>query len=160
MKKDIFIDTNIACNFANPMDQNYKDLITWLNDNHEILQGQMDDRAYLVVSKKLLQEYCASFRGSSLVNAMPVLVARLQQSKRLVVITNQQIADFKNAHFKKSIVNRMQSNSEDREHIPVVLLSERKFALTNDGKLAHDLNLFPGFSVTCSNRPEKIPYRN
>lgn len=160
MKKDIFIDTNIACNFANPMDKNYKDLIAWLNDDHEIKSGQTDDRAYLVVSKKLLQEYCASFRGSSLVNAMPVLVARLQQSNRLVVVTNQQISDFKNAHFKKSIVNKMQSNSEDREHIPVVLLSERKFVLTNDGKFAHDLNLFPGFSVTCSNRPEKIPYRN
>ena len=151
MKKDIFIDTNIACNFANPMDKNYKDLIAWLNDDHEIKSGQTDDRAYLVVSKKLLQEYCAS---------LPVLVARLQQSNRLVVVTNQQISDFKNAHFKKSIVNKMQSNSEDREHIPVALFSERKFVLTNDGKFAHDLNLFPGFSVTCSNRPEKIPYRN
>lgn len=47
MKHDIFIDNNIASKFANPADPEYKELIRWLMDNHEITEGQDDDRAYI-----------------------------------------------------------------------------------------------------------------
>lgn len=159
MKRDIFIDTNIASNFANPADPNYKELIAWLNDNHDIAEGQEDDRAYLVVSTKLLEEYCRSFRGSFLTNAMPMIVNRLTIDGRLVNISNAEIREFKNAEFVPRIVRHMQSNAEDREHIPVVLLSERKYALTNDGGFTHDLGLFPRYGATVSDRPEQIPYK-
>lgn len=159
MKRDIFIDTNIASNFANPVDPNYKDLIAWLNDNHDVADGQEDDRAYLVVSTKLMEEYLRTFRGSFLENAMPMIVNRLTIEGRLIKISNAEIKAFQHAEFVPRIVRQMQSNAEDREHIPVVLLSERKYALTNDEKFTHDLGLFPGREVTVSNRPEQIPYR-
>ncbi len=159
MKRDIFIDANIASNFANPADPNYKELIAWLNDNHDIPDGQEDDRAYLVVSNKLMGEYCRSFRDSFLTNAMPMIVNRLTIDGRLVNISNTEIRKFKTAEFVPRVVHHMQSNAEDREHIPVVLLSERKFALTNDGDFAHDLGLFPRYGAMVSNRPEQIPYQ-
>lgn len=158
MKRDIFIDDNIASNFANPADSNYKKLIAWLNDNHDIADGQEDDRAYLVVSNKLLAEYCRSFRDSFLTNAMPMIVDRLTKEGRLVKISNDAIKAFQRSEFVPRIVRRMQSNAEDREHIPVVLLSERKYALTNDGDFTHDLRLFHRYNVTVSNRPEELPY--
>lgn len=49
MKKDIFIDNNIACRFANPMDPEMKKLINWIMKNEE----GSEDNAILVVSDKL-----------------------------------------------------------------------------------------------------------
>ncbi len=49
--KDIFIDNNIAKNFCNPLDPEYKRLIQWLIS---------DSTAYLVVSNKLIVEYTRS----------------------------------------------------------------------------------------------------
>ena len=48
MKKDIFIDNNIACRFANPMDPEMKKLIDWLMKN---VEGS-DKNAIMVVSPK------------------------------------------------------------------------------------------------------------
>lgn len=159
MKRDIFIDNNIACRFANPIDSNYKSLVAWLNDNHIIPHDQEDDRAYLVVSNKLLQEYFASCRGALSTNAITNIVNKLMREGRLVKISNEQINTFRNTYFSKAIEKKLKSNAEDRNHIPVVLLSDRKMALTNDDKFTSDLEFFPGFTVIVSNRPEQIPYK-
>lgn len=159
MKRDIFIDNNIACRFANPVDANYKDLVVWLNDNHVIPEDQEDDRAYLVVSNKLLKEYLSSCRGALATNAIPNIVNKLLREGRLIKISNEQISEFKNTYFTKTVERKLTSNAEDRNHIPVVLLSERKMALTNDEKFTYDLENFPGFTVVVSDRPEQISYK-
>ena len=48
--------------------------------------------------------------------------------------------------------------NEKRNHIPIVLLSERKYALTKDKNFTYDLENFPGFKVLVSSHPENIPY--
>lgn len=159
MKRDIFIDNNIASRFSRPADPEYKKLIKWLMNNRDIEEDDEDDRAYLVVSKKLLAEYYRSCRDASGTTSIPMIVAKLTKEGRLVYITNQMIKDFKNTHFTNAVVRNLKSNNEDREHIPVVLLSERKFALTYDTNFTHDLEHFPGFTVTVKSRPEDIDYR-
>ena len=159
MKRDIFIDNNIACRFSNPLDANIKELLVWLMDNHTIQEGDEDDRAILVVSNKLLAEYYRSCSGANGATSIPVLVNRLLQEGRLMKISNEQIKEFKCQYFTKKVVKQLQSNIEDRDHIPVVLLSERKLALTQDQKFAADLQSFPGFTVIVSNRPENISYK-
>ena len=91
MKHDIFIDNNIASKFANPADPEYKELIRWLMDNHKLSEGQDDDRAYLVVSQKLIAEYIRSCRDASGSTSIPMIINKLTQEGRLVRISNQQI---------------------------------------------------------------------
>lgn len=159
MKRDIFIDNNIASKFANPADPTYKELIQWLIENHEIPDDQEDDRAFLVVSNKLLVEYIRSCKDATGATSIPMIISILTKDGRLVRITNQQIKDFKAKFFTKAVEKRLQSNNEDREHIPVVLLSERKYALTYDDNFKNDLDNFPGFKVLVKKRPEDLPYK-
>ncbi len=158
MKHDIFIDNNIASKFANPADPEYKELIRWLMDNHEIGEGQNDDRAYLVVSQKLLAEYLRSCRDASGATSIPMIINKLTKEDRLVRITNQEIKDFKSQHFTKAVEKKLRSNNEDRDHIPTVLLSDRKYALTYDENFTYDLEHFHGFAVIVKSRPEELPY--
>lgn len=155
MKKDIFIDNNIACRFSNPMDKEMVKLIDWLIHSNT----PEKEKAYLVVSKKLLGEYYSSSRDAKSNTSIPSIIGTLQKEGRLSIISNQEIKSFKEAFFTKKIENILRSNNEDRDHIPVVLLSDRKFALTKDRNFAADLNSFPGFKVLVSDRPELIPYK-
>ncbi len=157
MKKDIFIDNNIACRFSNPMDPNMIELVSWLMDN----RGDHSNHAFLAVSKKLLEEYLSSCRGGGNASStsMPMIVDRLGREGRLSFISKKKIDRFKEMYYTKRVVNHFLSNAEDREHIPVVLLSDRKFALTKDRNFAADLMRFPGFSPVVSGRPEDIPYK-
>jgi len=50
------------------------------------------------------------------------------------------------------------SNKKGREHIPVVLLSDRKYALTLDEKITTDLVNFPEFVVIVGKKPRDVPY--
>lgn len=154
--KDIFIDNNIAKNFANPADEEYKRLIEWLQAFEEGSQ----DNAFLVVSRKLLMEYIRSSQNAALDNTnIQVIIALLTRQGRLNSIINEDIKNFKAKHFTKAVEKRLRSNSEDRDHIPAVLLSERKMALTRDDNFLHDLLNFPGFSgVRVAKRPQDIPY--
>ena len=154
MKKDIFIDNNIACRFANPMDPEMKKLINWIMKNEE----GSDDNAILVVSDKLLHEYMASSQGAYGSTSIPMIVSKLTKEGRLLKISNAEIKEFQRTYFKKKVEKALRSNQEDRNHIPVVLLSDRKFALTNDEKFTHDLAHFPGFQVLVCSRPENLPY--
>lgn len=155
MKKDIFIDTNIACRFSNPMDQELIKLLDWL-----INTRQEGKAAYLVVSQKLLNEYYSSCRGAKSDTSIPILIDTLLKDGRLIKITKAQIEGFQEEYYTKAMIKRLRANNEDRYHIPVVLLSDRKYALTNDQNFAYDLKHFPGFSVLVSNRPEEIPYNS
>lgn len=159
MKHDIFIDNTVASKFANPADEEYKKLIRWLMENHEINVGTEDDRAYLVVSKKLLAEYYRSNRDSAGATSIPMIIKKMTQEGRLVPFSNEQIKEFQKQHFTKAIEKKMQSNVEDRDHIPPVLMSDRKYALTYDNGLIHDLETFPGYMVLVRKRPEEIPYK-
>ncbi len=154
MKKDIFIDCNIASRFKNPMDPEYIKLIQWLMKCEPV----EENNAFLAVSNKLLVEYGRSNREVSLGTNIHVIISKLTKEGRLNFITNQQIKDFKKEHFKSKVLRKLLSNNEDREHIPVVLLSERKFALSIDDNFIKDLLNFPGFKVIVEKRPEKLPF--
>lgn len=87
MKKDIFIDNNIACRFANPMDPEMKKLINWIMKNEE----GSEDNAILVVSDKLLHEYIASCQGANGSTSIPMIVGKLTKEGRLLKISNAEI---------------------------------------------------------------------
>jgi len=154
MRKDIFIDNNIAKNFCNPLDPEYKNLIKWLKTYNDMAP---DQNAYLVVSNKLLAEYQRTAMGSSATNIIAI-IAQLTKEGRILKISNEQIKTFKQKYFTKKVEKDLKSNREDREHIPVVLLSDRKYALAIDKNFIKDLLNFPGFTVTVKTKPQDLPY--
>lgn len=154
--KDIFIDNNIASRFANPMDKEYKKLLEWLLFYNE---NAPNDNAFLAVSHKLIAEYNRSNFNANSPTSIPLIINILTQQGRLNHITNQAIKDFQKTYFTPKVKRKLQSNSEDREHIPVVLLSERKMALSIDNKFITDLSKFAGFEVTTAKRPEELDYK-
>ena len=157
-KKDIFIDNNIAKNFANPMDNEYKKLVIWLKKFN--INPQNDNNAYLVVSQKLLIEYTATCGSSLSQNSIIAIIGELTKQGRLIKITNDQIKEFQQKYFtnktEKSL--NLKSLKKDREHIPVVLLSDRKYALSIDEKFVQALIKFPSFTVKVGKKPSDIPY--
>lgn len=130
-KKDIFIDNNIAKNFTNPADTAYKDLIQWLKEY-----------GYLCVSSGILTEYHRSNIGNFGNSAITTIIDILIRKNRLINIKNNQIKEYQNSKVYRQKENQLQSNREDREHIAVVMLSDRKKALTLDKKFEEDLSLF------------------
>lgn len=142
--KDLFIDTNIASRFTNPLDPEYKKLINWILAYDA---NNPDNNAYLVVSKKLLGEYYASARNANTNTSIPIIIDTLVRLGRRILISNAQIKKFQREYFTKKNEKNLRSNNEDRDHIPVVLLSERKYALAIDDNFIYDLTHFPGFTV-------------
>lgn len=161
--KDIFIDNNVAKNFATPLDKHYKDLITWINEfDKELVDNNPNlivNYAHLVVSQKLLTEYLSSSYNSSKTNAIPVIISRLTIQGRLIKISKKEIDYFISEKFSKTIIKKLKSNVEDHCHLVAVLLSNRKLCLTYDKNLSKDLNSFPGYTVVVRRRPEDINYR-
>ena len=158
MRKDLFIDNNIASKFSNPQDKEYIKLTEWLIKFNPEDEENNNKYAHLVVSKKLLGEYNRSAQGATSDTAIPVIISKLQIEGRLTIVTNQQIKDFKAANYSKTTERKLRSNKEDREHIPLVLLSDRKYGLSNDDNFIYDLLNFPGFTVLIEKRPENLPY--
>lgn len=158
MKKDIFIDNNIASRFKNPADPEYIKLRDWLVLYREIKENEEDTNAHLVVSNKLLNEYSRSNQNIKDGQNIILIIARLQRQGRLIKIDNQAIKDFQQEHFTKKIQKKLSCNEEDREHIPIVLLSNRKYALSIDDAFVTDLLNFPGFKALACKRPEEMPY--
>lgn len=155
MVKDIFIDNDSATNFSIPLNRYYKKLLTWLISFDAV---DKSSNAYLVVSNKILSEYNRTSGNSLKETTMPVIIETLTQQGRLIKFSNVEIKNFKIRHFKKHIRKNLTCNSSDRDHIPVVLLSHRKYALSLDDKLRYDLKNFPGFTVLAEDSPHKIPY--
>ena len=154
-KKDIFIDNNITKNFGNPLDPEYKKLIKWLMEFDEQHKAK---NAYLVVSNKLLAEYYRTSGHASSLTNITVIINKLQREGRLIKISNQQIKHFKRQYFTKKVEKKLTCNQEDRDHIPVVLLSDRKYVLSLDVNFLNDLMNFPGFKVTGARKPQNLPY--
>jgi hypothetical protein len=152
--KDIFIDNNIAKDFATPINPNYKELIKWLiNCNNN------DNDAYLVLSKKLMNEYVASSQRCIKSTAITTIISQLTREGRINSFSNKDIKDFISSFYKAKVVKKLLSNQKDRLHIPIVLLSERQIALTIDANFSTDLINFPKSNVTVSDCPSKINYK-
>ncbi len=158
MKKDLFIDNNIAKNFSNPQDEEYIKLTKWLINFDSSDIENKDNYAHLVVSQKLLVEYLRTSMSATSDTAIPIIIEKMQREGRLILISNQQIKDFKSNHYSRRVERNLRSNNEDREHIPLVLLSDRKFALSYDDNFIYDLENFAGFTVRVEKRPEDLPY--
>jgi len=153
--KDIFIDNCVTQNFCNPPDSEYKRIISWLRNFD---QENNENNAYLVVCDRLLHEYDRTCGSNMLPTNLVVIISQLTKEGRLRRITKPQIKEFKKRYFKKKIINRFTCNFEDRDYIPVVLLSDRKYALSLDNNFIFDLEHFPGFTVIARQRPQDIPY--
>lgn len=141
--KDFFIDTNIAKNFSNPLDPEYKRLILWLKDE-----------GVWVVNQKLLVEY-----GRTNQNII-VLTNLLLRQGRLVKIEKAQLEEIK---FSKAFEKKLRSNSEDWPHLKTIWLSVRKIGIIIDEGLRIDVNQSPrqnGVQPCAFPRPEHIDYEN
>ena len=160
MRKDIFIDNNIANKFSNPQDKEYIKLTEWLLKFDSKDTENKNNYAHLVVSKKLLVEYFRSNQNAFGSTSIPTIVAELQKQGRLIIKSNAEIKEFKDKFFTKTVENKLKCNKEDREHIPVVLLSDRKYAITSDKNFSYDLKNFKGHKVTVEKRPQDINYEN
>ena len=159
MKKDIFIDNNIANKFSNPQDKEYIKLTEWLLHFDIKDLENINEYAHLVVSKKLLVEYLRSNQNTFVNTSIPMIVAELQKQGRLIFISNDEIKEFKNKFYTKTVEKKLKCNNEDREHLPVVLLSDRKYALSLDENFIFDLKNFKGYNVTIEKRPQDLNYK-
>ncbi len=155
MLKDIFIDNNVAKNFANPLDEEYRKLVKWLI---KFDRANSVDNAYIAVSNKLLGEYSRTTGSSHSATNIIIIVAKCTQEGRLNKISNRDIRNFQKKYFKEHIVKKFTCNRNDWDHIPVVLLSDRKYVLSLDGNFRKDVNKFPGFSAKAVRRPQDLSY--
>lgn len=158
MKKDIFIDNNIANKFAVPPDNHYKELIEWLlyqdNDNP-------DNNAYLVASNFIRKEYWDSNNNCNSEFSIVTIYSELQKQDRLNLFKTKEIKDFvKNEIDNKGNLN-LASNKQDHYHFYPVFKSDRKMVLTEDKNLASDLLNFPKFKkgVCIQQKPELLNYK-
>jgi hypothetical protein len=142
--KDILIDNNVAKNFCNPLDDHYKALVEWLFN-----------KGFLVVTQRLLIEYSATSALSRSCTSMPALVDHLLRSGRLRKFGKVTLSDFR---FGARVQRSLRSNKEDHDSIKAVMLSERKFALSHDNNLRHDINTFPGYHARAEQQPQDLPY--
>jgi hypothetical protein len=144
MPADIFVDNNIAMNFCNPVEDEYKRFIQWLVT-----------RGYLVVSQKLLSEYVSSTGASPATTNICAIVDRLTRDGRLIKIKNSELRSFK---FSKSIERSLRSNKKDWNHLKTILLSHRKYAITMDNDFTFDVNHFPKHNARAAHCPSLVPY--
>ncbi|MDQ0964732.1 hypothetical protein QFZ20_000135 [Flavobacterium sp. W4I14] len=160
--KDIFIDNNVAKNFATPLDPNYKSLIKWLFhfDKEDVAKSPENkgNYAHLVVNQKLLNEYAGSSKGCLKGTAIPAIISKLTIDGRLIKKEKKEIEKFVQDNFSKRTYNNFNSNLEDHIHIPTVLMSVRRFVLTYDDNLIKDLKTFIKYNVTVESRPENLNY--
>ena len=85
-----------------------------------------------------------------------ILISELNKKGRLYKIGKDQIKEFIRKHFKKSL--KLRSNVKDHQHIPVVMLSNRKLALSLDGNFRYDINNFPKFKAEAYEFPSEANY--
>jgi len=83
MPKDIFVDNDVAKNFANPLDAHYKNFIDWLQDE-----------GWLVITNKILVEYCRTCCGCTSLTNIVAIINRLTRAGRLTRVSNPQLKAF------------------------------------------------------------------
>lgn len=106
-----------------------------------------------------MQEYYSSARNSFSSSSIPIIIDIMTKQNRLITVSNDVIRDFKNNHFSKKILNSLKCNLKDQDHIPLICISDRKYALSYDNNFISDLKSFPGFTIIVEKRPENLPYK-
>jgi hypothetical protein len=153
--KDIFIDCNIAKSFSRPADEEYKNLIRWLL----IHKHDVDNDAYLLFSKKLEQEYTGSSQHAKSFTSIPYIIEILRRQERLKEFFNNEIEDFLTTYATKKVRRKLREIKKDWHHLPLIMLSDRKMAITIDDDFIYNLTHFPGFTVIAAKRPEELAYK-
>jgi hypothetical protein len=157
MKKDIFIDNNIASrHFSNPTLDEYKKLIKWLMTH----QKNEETDAYLVTSQALMMEYHRSNNGAHSTTNIVNIIGNLNKQGRLVRFEKKDIEDFKKKLMPDKVQKKLKCNKEDRDLIPIVLMSDRQMALSEDEHFRNDLYKIAGFNPTTASYPNDLDYEN
>ena len=102
MRKDIFIDNNIAKNFSDPKDIEYKKLINWLKSFD--INIPKNENAHLVVSNRILQEYGDSSRGAKSTSTIANIIKIMWKQGRRIKFSNQE----------KSFINKLQNGRKQK----------------------------------------------
>jgi hypothetical protein len=148
MIKDLFVDNNIAKNFKNPADPEYKRLVDWL-----FREG------HLVITQKLLSEYLASNQGN-FGRSIITIVDQLTREGRIVKISTEEMKALK---FPKKLEEKCQKLNKDYWHLKAILLSNRKLAIIIDVAFRDRVNDHPkhgGVQAIAVARPEEVDYEN
>ena len=141
---DLFVDADRSGHFSRPVDPAYRKLIDWLRSD-----------GHLVVCQSLLREYHDAVRGSSVPTTLVALVEHLQRLGRLKHFGKGAIEAFR---IKKRISRGLRSQQKDRDHMKIVLLSDRKLGISGDIDFCHDVNNYPGYSANVRRHPSEVPY--
>ena len=103
MKKDIFIDNNIASRyFSNPVDAEHSKLVDWLRTFNE----DEETDAYLLISPYLMREYHESNRNATSTTNIVQIISDLTKQERLVNFTKKEIEAFQNQHYSKKVMKQ------------------------------------------------------
>lgn len=148
MKKDLFVDNNVAKNFKNPADPEYRKLMNWL-----FTEG------HLVLTHKLNMEYLASNQGN-FGQSIITIINKLTIDGRLVKISTEEMKAFT---FPKSLDKKCLKLNKDYWHLKAILLSNRKAAIIIDKAFRDAVNNHPkhnGIQACAVARPEDIDYEN
>jgi hypothetical protein len=163
MKKDIFIDANIASKFANTTDEKLLELINWLIEKKNESYLMMSD--YLRIDMFKGNAHCP--KEFSICN----VIYKLQRDERLNFKDKNQIKEFQTKNFSGKIwkklsckTNKKGDPSNDPHHIALIFLSDRRFAITEDNNLLNDLLTFPmkgiqGKNITAVKKPQDVNYK-
>lgn len=141
---DLFVDADRSKYFSRPVDPRYRKLIEWLRSD-----GQ------LVVCASLIREYEGAVRGSTSPTTLVALVNHLQRDGRLKRFDRRALNAFR---IRKHVEKRLRSGMKDRDHLKIVLLSDRKLGVSGDGNFRRDVNNFPGYSAVVRRHPSEVPY--
>jgi hypothetical protein len=152
--RDIFIDNNIAVLYFKKPDKAILDFIKWLYD-----EDNLELKAHLVVSPKLLNEYFSSCTGHDSYTSITRIYTIMQAQGRTIPFTNMQVKKFQQKYFSKKVLRELTCNSKDRDHIPIVLMSNRKIAVSDDNCFLKDLQKFSGFKVIAGKHPKDLNYK-
>ena len=148
MIKDLFVDNNVAKNFKNPADPEYRKLMDWLF--HE---------GHLVLTQKLLIEYLSSNQGN-FGQSIITIVNQLTIEGRIVKLSTDEL---KALTFKKKLDEKCLKLNKDYWHLKAILLSNRKTAIIIDKAFRDAVNSHPkyeGVQACAVARPEEIDYEN
>ena len=113
-----------------------------------------------MLSKKIRNEYLESSGAAKSKSNISTIVNMLTKQGRVNEFSTKQIKEFQNKHFKKRIVEKFKLNPANRDsnHLPIVLMSERKKALTIDKDFTNALLNFPKFKAEVESKPREEFY--
>lgn len=141
---DLFVDSDRSGKFCRPVDPAYKKLIAWLKSD-----------GHLVVCQSLIREYHDAVRGSTAPTTLVALVDHLQRHGRLKRFGKRALKAFR---IKKHIERGLRSEMKDRDHLKIVLLSDRKLGISGDVEFCRDVNSYPGYAAVVRRHPSEVQF--